>query len=122
MKLRLLSSAMVIAVTCQFASCDQQATQNASPAATISASPNPIPAGSEGAGKTTISWNTGGTDQGAVYVYTEDGAENLFAAGVEGSKDVDWIQPGTSCEFRLYLNTDRKTLLTKVEVSAQDAK
>lgn len=129
MKLRALLLSCVIVGVGGFASCDQQphATadtlrSDAAPAAasnaTLTATPNPIPPGRDGAGTTTVAWNTGGTAAGALYVYTEDGAENLFAAGGEGSKEVNWIQPGTNCEFRLYADVDRKTLLKTVKVSA----
>ena len=60
----------------------------AEPAATITASPNPVTTG-EGPGTTTITWNTGDGTTGQVYV-SEDGApERLFADGSNG------VSPGT---------------------------
>ena len=60
----------------------------AAPAATITASPNPVTTG-EGPGTTTITWNTGDGTTGQVYV-SEDGApETLFTDGSNG------VGPGT---------------------------
>jgi hypothetical protein len=62
-------------------------------------------------------WNTGGIVPGAVYVAAGSNAEALMAIANEGSKDVDWIDPSVSYEWRLYNDVDKKTLLAKVAVT-----
>jgi tRNA (mo5U34)-methyltransferase len=85
-------------------------------APTLSASPNPVPAG-EGTGTTTISWNTGDKAEGKVYVSTDGGEESLFSAGRQGSRVASWIREGSSYEFRLY-NSDHTELLANVTVTS----
>jgi tRNA (mo5U34)-methyltransferase len=77
---------------------------------TLSASPNPIPAG-DNPGRTTISWSGG-----AVYVSMNDGKEVLFADLRQGSKVASWILTGSSYEFRLY-DSDHTELLVKLAVT-----
>jgi hypothetical protein len=90
-----------------------------SSAATITASPNPVPT-SEGVGTTTITWNTGDGTDGQVYVYSLDGGqEGLFAAGPAGSALAPWIQAGKTAEFRLYAGTQHATVLAKTQVTGQ---
>jgi hypothetical protein len=90
----------------------------AAPAATITASPNPVTTG-EGSGTTTITWNTGDGTSGQVYV-SEDGApETLFTAGPPGSASAPWIQPGKTFEFRLYAGTEHAKVLAKIQVMGQ---
>ena len=81
-------------------------------APTLSASPNPVPAG-EGKGQTTISWNS---VDGKVYVTMNGGDEMLFAGLPRGSHDANWIEAGSRYEFRLY-NSNHKELLAKVVVT-----
>jgi hypothetical protein len=81
----------------------------------LTASPNPVPLGN-GSGKTTILWNTGNTDIGKIYVSINGGEEVLFAHKREGSRVVNWIQKGSTYEFRLY-NSARTELLDKVVVT-----
>jgi hypothetical protein len=81
-------------------------------APTLSASPNPVPAG-KGLGRTTISWNS---VDGKIYVSVDEGNEVLFADLPCGSQDADWIGEGFSYEFRLY-NSDHTELLDKVVVT-----
>jgi len=81
----------------------------------LSASPNPIPAGKE-AGKTTISWSSGDKGGGKVYVSSDGGEESLFATERQNSCVANWIQTGSSYEFRLY-NSDHTKLLDKVVVT-----
>jgi len=80
-------------------------------AITLSASPNPVPAG-EKEGKTTISWNS---VDGKVYVSANGRDEVLFAHSPRGCQDANWISSGSSYEFRLY-NADHTSLLEKVVV------
>lgn len=81
-------------------------------APTLSASPNPVPAG-EGPGKTTISWNS---VDGKIFVSANGREEALFVDSPRGSQDADWIQAGSRYEFRLY-NSGHKELLAKVVVT-----
>jgi len=80
----------------------------------LSASLNPVPAG-EGAGNTTISWDTADGSIGKVFVSINEGQEVLFADGRRGSALAHWINTGSSYEFRLY-NSDHTELLASVVV------
>jgi hypothetical protein len=94
---------------------------SASPAAstaTITASPNPVPAG-EGAGTTTISWNTADGTAGQVYVSVDGEPETLFGGGASESAPAPWIQAGKMYEFRLYAGTQHATVLAKTQVTGQ---
>jgi hypothetical protein len=86
-----------------------------SPTLSLSASPNPVPAG-KAAGRTTISWNTSDGTIGKVYVSKNGGEESLMAASDRGSAAADWIYKGSTYEFRLY-NSDHTKLLAKVVVT-----
>jgi hypothetical protein len=81
-------------------------------APTLSASPNPVPAG-EGLGRTTISWSS---VDGKIYVSVDGGNEVLFVDLPSGSQDAGWIGEGFSYEFRLY-NSDHTALLDKIVVT-----
>jgi hypothetical protein len=83
--------------------------------AILTASPNPVPAGDPN-GRTTISWEAKGESGGRIYVSENEGEESLLANGRQGSTVVDWIQSGSSYEFRLY-NSDHTKLLDKVLVT-----
>jgi hypothetical protein len=82
----------------------------------IRAVPNPVPAG-EGAGKTTINWQTSDGTVAEVYLVTDGASETLFARGTNGPADAPWITAGSTYEFRLYGGTDHKALLGKVTVT-----
>src|SRR5262245_29363569 len=83
----------------------------------ISAAPNPVPAGPEKFGKTTISWNTGDGSVGEVYVSTDGSSEKLFAGNrSKGSMEAAWIGKGVY-EFRLYAGKDHKTVLSALKVT-----
>ena len=90
----------------------------AAPAATITASPNPVTTG-EGAGTTTITWNTGDGTIGQVYVSENGSAETLFGAGPTGSVPAPWIRAGKTFVFALYAGTEHTKGLAKVQVTAQ---
>jgi hypothetical protein len=81
-------------------------------APSLSASPNPVPAG-KGRGLTTISWKS---VDGRVYVSTNGREEVLFGGSPRGSQQANWIQAGSTHEFRLY-DADHKQLLAKVTVT-----
>ena len=85
-------------------------------APSITATPNPVPSGSQ-AGKTTLTWNTGDGTVGEVYLYVSGQPEKLFTRGAKGSKDAPWINAGPVYEFRLYAGTDRKKILASVKVT-----
>ena len=87
---------------------------NENSSATISASPNPVPAGPK-LGTTTITWDTGG-EEGQVYV-NEEGTEKLVASGPEGSQTIDWIKPHVQDKFRLYKGSAHKDVLAQVKVT-----
>jgi hypothetical protein len=83
----------------------------------ITATPNPVPAGSEKFGTTTITWDTGDGSIGEVYVSTNGGEEKRFSgATTKGSQDAAWIGKGVY-EFRLYAGKEHKTLLGSVRVT-----
>lgn len=86
----------------------------ASTAATLTASPNPVPGGPAG---TTLNWNTGDGSFGQVWVSVNGGAEALFAQGATGSAEAPWIVSGSSYLFRLYQGTGHATVLAHVTVT-----
>ncbi len=112
-----------------FSACNEVATNSTSPSQTaastagsrenyVTATPNPIPAGS-GAGTTTISWRTTNLppDQIHIFVAKPDGTEDLFSTGSEGSETVPWITADAPVEFRLYNGTgENRKLLDKTTV------
>jgi tRNA (mo5U34)-methyltransferase len=81
----------------------------------LSAFPNPVPVG-EGMGRTTILWSTANGSPGKVYVSINGQQEALFAAGRQGIATANWIQIGSTYEFRLY-DEDRSKLLASVAVT-----
>ena len=87
-------------------------------ATTISATPNPVPAGG-GIGTTAISWTTGDGSDGQVYVSADGQPEQIFATAPQGSADAVWIQAGKSYEFRLY-GAGHVKLLGKVVVTGAE--
>ena len=80
----------------------------------LSASPNPVPVG-EKAGTTTIRWSTPDASPGKVYVSINGQEELLFAGGRRGAETADWIEAGSTYEFRLY-DSDRTRLFDKITV------
>lgn len=83
----------------------------------ISASPNPVPAGNEKFGKTTISWDTGDGSVGEVYVSVNGAPEKLFAGDrSKSSLEAAWIGKGEH-EFRLYAGKEHKKGLASVKVT-----
>jgi hypothetical protein len=86
-------------------------------APSITASPNPVPAGTEKFGTTTITWDTGDGSIGEVYVSVNGAAERLFAGNrSKGTLAAPWIGKGEH-DFRLYAGTQHKTLLASVRVT-----
>lgn len=97
----------------------QTSTTDAQPsqiAVSLTATPNPVPAGSE-LGTARIAWSTKDGSLGQVYVSENGGPEKLFAEDSDGSEAAPWIQTGITYEFRLYAGTEHKTLLAMVKVT-----
>jgi hypothetical protein len=121
---RFIPTAAVLLPLFFFAACNSSKNPeaNVSPAspaasaATITASPNPVPGG-EGLGTTTITWNTGDGTVGQLYVSVDGGPESAFDSGLSRSSAAPWIQAGKRYEFRLYAGTEHATVLAKTEVS-----
>jgi hypothetical protein len=90
----------------------------AEPAATITASPNPVSTG-EGSGTTTITWNTGDGTAGQVYVSADGTPEAIFAGGSTGSAPAPWMRAGKTFEFRLYAGTEHAKVLAKTQVTGR---
>jgi hypothetical protein len=67
-------------------------------------------------GLTTIRWNTADPGDGKVYVSINGQEESLFAGGRHGVATADWIQAGSTYEFRLY-DSSHARLLDKVSVT-----
>lgn len=84
--------------------------------ATLTAAPNPVPAG-DAPGTTTVAWDAGAHREAAVYVLTDGAGEKLFASGPRGSSEAPWIEKGKKYEFRLYTAADKTTLLQRVTVT-----
>ena len=82
----------------------------------ISAEPNPVPAGT-GKGTTTILWTGDGSFQ-EVYVAINGAAEIRCwgSAGKAGSFEAPWINAGGVYEFRLYRGREDKVLIAAVNV------
>ena len=88
--------------------------------ASITATPNPVPAGKD-FGKTTITWSTGDGIAGQVYVSVSGGPEKLFADdSPQGFQDAPWIGAGSSYDFRLYAGKEHKNLLASVKVARNE--
>ena len=86
-------------------------------APSITATPNPVPAGETKFGTTTVTWDTGDGSIGEVYVSVNGAAEKLFAGNrSKGSLAAAWIGKGEH-EFRLYAGKEHKTLLASVRVT-----
>lgn len=82
----------------------------------LSAFPNPVSVG-EKMGMTTIQWNAADAGDGKVYVSIDGQTESLFAGGRQGVATANWIQPGSTYEFRLY-DSSHTRLLDKISVTA----
>ena len=80
---------------------------------TLTAFPNPVPAGKP-LGETTISWDTTDGSIGKVYVSKDGGEEFLFTDSRRGTAVADWIQTGSTYEFRLYDSSHKKLLVSVV--------
>lgn len=94
------------------------ATSGQTGSATISADPNPVPAGPDKFGKTKVSWDTGDGSIGEVYVSINGQTEKLFAGNrAKGTLEAPWIGSKGTYEFRLYAGKEHKTVLASVKVT-----
>lgn len=98
-------------------SCDtarRQPIHNGTTQPVLSASPNPVPAGDldQQVGTTQISWNTGSTAIGDLYVKVNRSSEVFLARGSVGTLKIEWIQFDSLYEFRLYAKKHSKLLAT----------
>jgi hypothetical protein len=111
--------------TCVFlGACDRgsrQTVQNSTVKPSLSAEPNPIPAGdpNQPLGTTVITWNTGNGTTGYIYVKIDREPEKFVTQGSLGTYEVPWIQFDSFYEFRLYAKK-RSKLLAKLEVTRDD--
>jgi len=95
---------------------------NASTDAKIDAEPNPVPADDQELGTTLITWTTGSSHGGEVWVSENGEPERLFLSGSEGSGEANWICRDRVYEFRLYGGSGRANLLDTLTVTrASDA-
>jgi hypothetical protein len=86
----------------------------------IVAEPNPVPAG-PGKGSTKISWDIPDRSQGEVYVSIDGAPEQLFAGiSSTGTQTADWIDKGSTYEFRLYQGKGHERVLNRVTVTRGD--
>lgn len=76
---------------------------------TLVATPNPIPK-KNNSGETTVFWSSGSEESAVVRVAVDHGPERLFAAGDNGAQKVNWIEPETHYEFRLYGPEENRVL------------
>jgi hypothetical protein len=79
---------------------------------TITANPNPVPAG-DGKGSTTITWDTGDGSLGQVRFSINNGPEKVwFSKRPRGVQPASWINKGATYEFRLYSEQNDNLLAT----------
>ena len=89
-------------------------------AVSLTASPNPVVFGVDqldGVGTSTISWSTGTADLGQVFVSQDGQPEKLFVEGSDASAKANWIRPGSSYEFHLYVGREHRQQLASVTVT-----
>jgi len=87
---------------------------------TISAKPNPVPAGI-GPGSTTISWVLSEGEKAQIFVSTGGQEEKLFAeVATSGAQEVDWVGDDP-LDFRLYAGKSKEELLDEVFVTRSKA-
>jgi hypothetical protein len=84
--------------------------------AKLSASPNPVPCGSD-LGKSTISWFCHNAPDAAIYVSRNGAEEVLFAKRPHGSQELSKIETDVPYEVVLYDGCDRKNRLAQISVT-----
>jgi hypothetical protein len=123
---RLNSSMVILSLfVCLFlSSCDRakrSTTDTDAAKPVLSASPNPVPAGDieKPLGSTMITWDTGNSAPGDLYVKVNREPEQFITRAPKGTHEVRWIQFDSLYEFRLYAKK-RSKLLAKLEVTRDD--
>jgi hypothetical protein len=106
---------------CLFLStCDgaRHTTQGSTAKPILFAEPNPVPAGDpdQPTGTTVITWNTGDTTIGDLYVKVNRAPEVFVGRGASGTVKVEWIQFDSTYEFRLYAKKHSR-LLAELDVT-----
>jgi hypothetical protein len=84
----------------------------------LEAAPNPVPADDRELGSTVVTWASSGG--GEIYVSQDGDDEQLFASGVRGSAEANWICRGSTYEFRLYAAGQHDDPLKIVTVTRAD--
>jgi hypothetical protein len=87
---------------------------------TVTASPNSVLFGADQldqVGTSTVSWSTGTSDLGELYVSQDGGPDKLFVEGSDGSAAANWIRPGSTYEFHLYAGREHGQQLASVTVT-----
>jgi hypothetical protein len=82
----------------------------------IKASPNPVPAGEPNPGKTTVSWDTGNTKGGDVWIHGPK-QESHVSGGPRGSKELTFIRKGAKYEVVLYADQEKKVELARCSIT-----
>lgn len=85
------------------------------PRPTLTAEPNPVPAGAR-PGATMVSWNTGDGAEGRVRVSKDNAPERDFASGSQGAQIAEEIAAGSTYEFRLYDQSRQRPVLASITV------
>jgi hypothetical protein len=80
--------------------------------------PNPVPL-LKPEGRAAIVWDTHCATPGQIYLAVDGGTETLFAKGANGLQVLSGIHAGSRYEFRLYLDSDRRGPIERLQVSAQ---
>ena len=116
-----LIPALFLSAALLLAGCKKSASETPQPSAprgpTITATPNPVPAGA-GPGVTTIAWDTGGDGSVVdVYLSVDGGPEKLFGKHSKDSKQIDWVGTGPVYEFRMYPTGEHATPIGSVKVT-----
>ena len=114
---RSLLTLLLVGSACLGCSQSSQQAKSAPAGPWIKADPNPVPAGADKFGKTTISWDTAGAPASEVYVLINGKEEKKFSgAKVKGSQEATWIGKG-EYEFKIYEGTEHTKVLGTVKVT-----
>jgi FkbM family methyltransferase len=82
----------------------------------LTATPNPVPAGSD-AGVTTVRWDTRDGSDGEITLAAYGSPERVWARGSSGTQQANWINAWGVYVFRLYRVGHRRQLLDSIRVS-----
>jgi len=110
----------MVMIGCEKESPEPDVSGSGVPGASITASPNPVPLGSETRGTTTLRWDTGDGTVGQVYgSYNNKPEERIADNQTIGSKEFPWIDKGNVYTFRLYAGTNKEKVLATVKVTTE---